>query len=68
MSLPKPDPHTRIHPAAHQRLQVLSRSSGEAMSAIAERILNRALLGEGYESILAAEEMVRMGMAGSNRE
>lgn len=65
MSLVKPDVRTKILPQAHERLRSLATSRQEPISSVAANILNRALLGEGFSEMLAAQQMLKSGLIGN---
>lgn len=67
MSLVKPDVRTKILPQAHEVLRSLATARQENISSVAATILNRALLGEGFSEMLAAQQMFNSGLIGNNR-
>lgn len=68
MSLEKKDVRGKVSPAAHARLVTTAMARGITIDCLTGEILERQALGEGYREILAAEEMLRLGMIGNNRE
>lgn len=67
MSLVKPDVRAKILPQAHEVLRSLATARQENINSIAATILNRALLGEGFSEMLAAQQMFNSGLIGNNR-
>lgn len=68
MSLDKKDVRGKVIPIAHARLGAIAMSRGMTIDCLVSEIIERSVLGEGFREILAAEEMVRLGVIGNQRE
>lgn len=68
MSLPKPDLHIRISADCRALLSLLAEVEQAPVSTLAERFLEEAVLGKGHALKLAARQLARMGIAGSERD
>jgi hypothetical protein len=68
MSLDLKDVRPKIRSAAHERLVTTAIARGQNINVLAGELLERALLGDGYKEILAAEQMVRLGIVGRSGE
>jgi hypothetical protein len=66
MSLPKPDLHIRISPDAKAMLGLLAEVQQAPESVVAAQILERAILGEGHVLKVAARQLHRAGIMGSD--
>ncbi len=60
--------HVRLGDEDDARLEFLAQAGGSDKFKVAADLLHRALLGEGYDLIVAAERFLRSGSSGSNRE
>jgi len=68
VSLPKPDLHVRVSPECKAALQLLAEVDQVPESVIASRIIEDAVLGKFHALRVAAREMRRMGIDGSEGE
>ena len=68
MSLPKPDLHVRVSAECKAALQLLAEVDQVPESVIAARLLEESVLGRFHVLKIAAREMRRMGIDGSERE
>lgn len=68
MALPKPDLHVRVSPDCKAMLNLLAEVEGCPASVLAEHILEEAVLGRGHALKLAARQLSRLGIAGSERD
>ena len=65
MSLPKPDLHVRLSPDAKALLRLLAEVEQAPESVVAARYLEESLLGKGHVLKVAARQLSRLGIAGS---
>ena len=68
MSLPKPDLHVRLSSEAKALLHLLAEVEQAPESVVAARYLEEALLGKGHVLKIAARQLSRLGIDGSERE
>ena len=68
MSLPKPDLHVRVSDECKAALRLLAEVDQVPESVIAARLLEESVLGRFHVLKIAAREMRRMGIDGSERE
>jgi hypothetical protein len=68
MSLPKPDLHVRVSPEADALLGLLAEVAGQPKAVVAAQILEESVLGKGHVLKVAARQLARLGIGGSNGE
>ena len=68
MSLPKPDLHVRVSPDCKAMLNLLAEVEGCPASVLAEHILEEAVLGKAPVLTVAARQLSRLGIAGTERD
>jgi len=68
VSLPKPDLHVRVSAECKAALQLLAEVDQVPESVIAARLIEDAVLGKFHALRLAARQMSRMGIDGSERD
>lgn len=68
MSLDKKDVRGKVVPPVHARLTAIAMSRGMSIDCLVSELLERSVMGEGYREILAAQEMMRLGVIGNSRE
>lgn len=68
MSLPKPDLHIRISSDAKAALGLLAEVEQVPESVLAGRLLERVILGEVHALKVAARQLRRQGLSGSEGE
>ncbi len=66
MSLVIKDMREKVIHAAHDRLVTIAQARGMTLERLTSEVIEKAMLGDGYKEILAAERMVRLGMIGNN--
>lgn len=59
--------HPKLSDEAMQELKLLAGSRNQTLTAVAEDILHRALLGESHAIKLAVDQAMRAGVFGKNR-
>ncbi len=68
MALPKPDLHIRVSADCKALLGLLAEVEQVPVSTLAEHILEDAVLGKGHTLKLAARQLSRLGIAGTERD
>ena len=68
MSLPRPDIHLRVSPDCMALLRLMSEVEQATVSALAERYLEEVVLGKAHVLTVAARQLSRLGIAGSERD
>ena len=68
MSAPRPDLHVRISPECRAVLAILAEVEGCPVSTLVEHIVEQDVMGRGHALKLAARQLQRMGIAGTERD
>ena len=68
MSLPKPDLHLRLSPECMGLLALLAEVEQVPVSTLAQHILEESVLGRGHALKLAARQLSRLGISGTERD
>lgn len=68
MSLPKPDLHIRVSPDCMALLRLMSEVEQAPVSSLAERYLEEVVLGKAHVLTVAARQLSRLGIAGTERD
>lgn len=66
--LPKPDLHLRLSSDCMALMALLAEVEQVPVSTLAQHILEEAVLGKGHALKLAARQLSRLGIAGSERD
>lgn len=68
MSEPLKSVHVRLDPIVHSAVKVMAQAAKVEISQVCEDLVREAVLGKFHLLKVAAEEMSRLGLSGSERD